>query len=464
MSNSYAVILSGGAGTRLWPLSRSLKPKQLIAINGDQTLIQQTAQRLLRRVPPQRLLVVTNDEHKFEVKGQLSELDPVLPEGVVAEPAARNTLPAITLAVLTIIERDPEARIGVFPSDHAIGNETAFLNAWEEAEKAAAEGYLALIGITPTVAATGYGYIEPAAPLPDHPRAREVSRFVEKPAIEVATEFVQRGYLWNGGICIFQGADFMDCVKRHQPEIYAAFQSGRPVTEVYKGLPDLSLDYGLLEKAERVAVVPAHLEWSDLGNWDSIYEHLEKNADQNLMHGDVIALDTHESLLWSSKGLIAAVGVENIAVIQTEDATLVCNRNRSEEIKALVSRLKKSHPQLTEVHNTVHRPWGTYTVLEEGPGYKIKDIAIKPRCRLSMQYHRHRSEHWVVVRGQARITNGSKVVTLNENQSAYIPQGQRHRLENPGDAPLNIIEVQCGEYVGEDDIVRIEDVYGRVSE
>jgi mannose-1-phosphate guanylyltransferase/mannose-6-phosphate isomerase len=462
MSNSYAVILSGGAGTRLWPLSRSLEPKQLIAINGDHTLIQQTAQRLLRRVPPERLLVVTNDEHKFEVKGQLSELDPVLPEGVIAEPAARNTLPAITLAVQAILKRDSDAIIGVFPSDHAIGNEAAFLNAWEEAEKAASEGYLTLIGITPTVAATGYGYIEPAAPLPGH-QTRLVSRFVEKPAIEAATEFVRRGYLWNGGMCIFRGADFMDCLKRYQPEIHAAFQSDKSVAEVYKELPNLSMDYGLLEKAEKVAVVSANIEWSDLGNWDSIYEHLEKNAEQNLVHGDVVALDTHESLLWSSKGLIATLGVENIAVIQTDDATLVCNRNRCEEIKTLVSRLQKSHPQLTEVHNTVHRPWGTYTVLEEGSGFKIKDISIKPRCRLSMQYHRHRSEHWVVVRGKARITNGTKVLTLNENESAYIPQGQRHRLENPGDDPLNIIEVQCGEYVGEDDIVRIDDVYGRTN-
>lgn len=463
MSNSYAVILSGGTGTRLWPLSRSLEPKQLLAINGDETLIQQTARRLLRRVAPERLLAVTNDEHKFEVKGQLSELDPILPEGVLAEPSARNTLPAITLAVQTIIKRDPDALIGVFPSDHAIGNEAAFLSAWQQAEQAAARGYLTLIGITPTTPATGYGYIEPTAKIAGFTecKVQMVGRFVEKPTIAVAADFVRRGYLWNGGMFIFRAIDFITVLQRFQPEIYAAFESGKSVADIYDVLPNLSLDYGLLEKAENVAVVSADMDWSDLGNWDSIYAHLKKNAEHNLIHGDVVALDTHESLLWSSKGLIATLGVENIAVIQTEDATLVCHRNRSEEIKALVSRLQKSHPQLTEVHSTVHRPWGAYTVLEEGPGFKIKDIAIKPRCRLSMQYHRHRSEHWVIVRGKAKITNGNKVLMLNENESAYIPQGQQHRLENPGDDPLNIIEVQCGEYVGEDDIVRIEDVYGR---
>lgn len=464
MSNSYAVVLSGGSGTRLWPLSRSLKPKQLLPLNGDETLLQQTARRLMGRVPPERLFVVTNEEHKFEVKGQLSEVAPALVAGVMTEPVGRNTLPAIALAVYSIARHDPDAVVGVFPSDHAIGNEAAFLDAWVSAEQAAKDGYLCLIGVQPTGPSTGYGYIESGQSLSrlDTAEIRKVLRFVEKPDAETAAEFVSKGYLWNGGMFIFRASTFMELLEQYQPAIHQAFFSTRSLDEFYQELPNISMDYGLSEKAANVAVVPADMAWSDLGNWDSIYSHHSKDPDQNLCRGDVVTADTQGSLLWSTQGLLATLGLKNIAVIQTPDATLVCDRARTEEIKELVAKLQTSHLQLTKIHSTVYRPWGTYTVLEEGSNFKIKRIVINPNGRLSMQLHHHRSEHWVVVSGTAKITNGEQEFLLQENQSAYIPQGQKHRLENPGEEPLHIIEVQCGDYVGEDDIVRFDDIYGRV--
>lgn len=462
MSNCYAVILCGGSGTRLWPLSRSLRPKQLLCLNGDKSLLQQTVQRLLQRVPADHLITVTHEDHKFEVKGQLAELDTNLLNGVLAEPVARNTLPAIAWATHEIHQRDPEAIISVFPSDHAIGNDAAFIAAWQAAETAAEEDYLALIGITPTEPATGYGYIQPGEKLGKE--TQKVERFVEKPDVETARQFVEQGYLWNGGMFVFRAAAFLQMLAKHQPQIYAVLNQINPenLIDLYHRMPNLSMDYGLAEKAERIAVAPADMDWSDLGNWDSIYQRRSKDEAGNLTQGDVLSIDTQNSLLWSSGGMLATLGVNNIAVIQTPDATLVCDRSRTEEIKQLVSSLQHSHAELIKTPITVHRPWGTYTVLEEGPNFKIKRIVVNPGAKLSMQLHHQRSEHWVVVSGRARITNGEREIYLEQNESTYIPQNHRHRLENPEEVPLQIIEVQCGEYVGEDDIVRLEDTYGRV--
>ena len=466
MSSRYAVILSGGSGTRLWPLSRSLRPKQLLALNGEQTLLQQTAARLLKRVAPANLLTVTHQDHKFEVKGQLAELSPELVSGVLAEPVARNTLPAIAWAAHEICKRDPAAIIGVFPSDHAIGNDEAFLSAWEAAESAARQGFLTLIGLKPTEPATGYGYIQPGDTMASSdvsPTVRHVAQFVEKPDYQRAKLFMESGYLWNGGMFVFRASDFMELLQQLQPQIFDAIvsiKSSDPV-QIYQTLPSLSMDYGIAEKADKVAVVPAEIDWSDLGSWDSIYQHQDKNTSGNITQGDVLSVDTSGSLLWSTHGLLATLGVSNVAIIQTADATLVCDRSRTEDIKQLVSEVQKTHPHLTETHLTVHRPWGTYTVLEEGENFKIKRIVVNPGARLSMQLHNHRSEHWVVVSGTARITNGEREIVLQENESTYIPKTHRHRLENAGEMPLQIIEVQCGDYVGEDDIIRFEDTYGR---
>ncbi|MFZ2406984.1 MAG: mannose-1-phosphate guanylyltransferase/mannose-6-phosphate isomerase [Methylobacter sp.] len=467
MSNSYAIILAGGSGSRLWPLSRTLRPKQLLSLNGEQSLLQQTACRLLKHVDAGCLLTVTHQDHKFEVKGQLAEIDAQLPAAVLAEPCARNTLPAITWAVWEIFKQDPEAMVGVFPSDHAIGDEQSFLSAWRSAELAAAEGYLVLLGITPSEPATGYGYIHPGESLGLMAATNpilNVSRFVEKPDMENAKLFVESGYLWNSGMFVFRAGDFMRMVECHQPEIHRAITSMSGIADVeasYDKLPNLSIDYGLAEKAEKVAVVPVAMDWNDLGSWESIYQHRDKDDAGNIVQGDVLSLDTQNSLLWSSNGLLATLGVRNIAVIQTADATLICDRSRTEDIKQLVAQVQQTHPHLTETHLTVHRPWGVYTVLEEGAHFKIKCIVVNPGAKLSMQMHKHRSEHWVVVSGTAKITNGTQEIQLEANQSTYIPKTHRHRLENPGTLPLQIIEVQCGEYVGEDDIIRFDDSYDR---
>ena len=471
----FAIILAGGSGTRLWPLSRTTMPKQLLALNGTETLLQQTASRLAAMVDPAHVVTVTHADHRFEVTGQLHAIDSRLAEGVLAEPLARNTLPAIAWAVARISREEPEALIGVFSSDHAVAEPAAFLGAWEAAESAAEAGYIALFGMRPTEPATGFGYIEAGAPLqlPVPPggvsghQVRRVVRFVEKPDLERAREFLERGnYYWNGGMFVFRADRFIDALERHQPGLFAALPglaaSDRLASaELYRGLPDTSIDYGVLERADNVAVVPVEMGWSDLGGWDALYQQRAKDGDGNVIQGDVVAVNSRDNLLWSEYGTLATLGLENMAVVQTRDATLVCHRDHAADLKQLVSRIRQDHQNLTETHLTVARPWGSYTTLEEGSRYKIKRIVVNPGAKLSLQMHYHRSEHWVVIAGTAKIVNGDQEIFLEENESTYIPKTHRHRLENPGKIPLQIIEIQSGAYLEEDDIVRFGDVYGR---
>ena len=470
MSNRYAVILCGGSGSRLWPLSRTAYPKQLLKIGSDNTLLQETALRLSQHVGAENIVAVTHVDQKFEVKGQLADLFPKSALTVLAEPCGRNTLPAIAWSVREISQQDPDAIIGVFPSDHAIENIEAFHQAWETAEIAAEQGFFTLLGIQPNYPATGYGYIKPAGLLAELSRqfpVHAVDAFVEKPDSQHAAQFVNDGYFWNSGMFVFKASTFMSLLEKHQPEIAALLDQmngDSDISNIYQQFPNLSIDYGLAEKAEKVAVVPVDMQWSDLGSWDAIFDKLPKDAANNVIHGDVISLDTRDSIIWSKDSLITTLGVQNLAIIQTADALLICDRSRTEDIKPLVELVKKKHPELTTLHPTVQRPWGSYTVMEEGTNFKIKKICVNVGAKLSMQMHNHRSEHWVVVTGTARVTNGEKVSLLTENQSTYIPKQHRHRLENGGDVPLEIIEVQCGDYVGEDDIIRFEDTYGRTTQ
>lgn len=467
MVHRYAIILCGGAGTRLWPLSRSLKPKQLLPLNGEATLLQQTAIRVCKKTTPANLFTVTHENHRFEVKGQLAELYPDALTNVIAEPVAKNTLPAIAIAVKRIHAQDPSAIIGVFASDHAIDNEAAFIQAWDSAEVAAEAGFLTLLGILPTEPSTGYGYIKPKQHLALDKTSLpvfEVEAFVEKPDRYVAEGYVQQGYLWNSGMFVFRADTFMQMLARYQPEISAQILAltDDNIHANYHDLPSISMDYGLAEKANKVAVVPVDMAWSDLGSWESIYQRHEKNDDSNVVRGNVVVSDTKNSLLWAEAGVISTLGVDNLVVVQTADVTMICDRSRTEDVKIIVNQVLARYPSMAETHLTVQRPWGSYTVLEEGEQFKIKSILVKPQAKLSLQMHHHRSEHWVVVSGVATVTNGSQVLEVQTNQSTYIPAGHKHRLENRTNDDVVLIEVQTGSRVDESDIVRFEDVYGRI--
>ena len=463
----YAVVLAGGSGTRLWPLSRVTFPKQLLALNGPETLIQQTVLRIQGRTNLDRVVTVTHVDHRFEVMAQLSSINRALSANILCEPVGRNTLPAISWSVARIARDVPNALVGVFSSDHVVTDEQAFLGALAIAEDAAEQGYVALLGMRPTEPATSYGYIHVGDELPGIVGACHVNRFVEKPDLKKAKSFLtDGGYLWNCGIFVFRADVFLDLLRVQQPETYTAVSrladcGGDAPVDVYSKLPNISIDYGILERASKVAVVPVSMGWSDLGSWDAIYKQRRKDNDGNMIQGDVVSVGSSDNLLWSEHGTLAALGLKGVAVIQTRDATLVCPRDRTSDLKDLVATMRESHRTLTEMHLTVMRPWGSYTVLEDGDRYKIKRIVVNPGQKLSMQMHHHRSEHWVVIAGTARIVNGDQEVYLEENQSTYIPKTHRHRLENPGKIPLQIIEIQSGPYLEEDDIVRFDDIYGR---
>ena len=457
------VILAGGSGTRLWPLSREEYPKQFLKLNDEKSLLRQTAERLLSFLSPEDLIVVTRKEYKFHVKAHLSGL-----EGyhLLCEPEGRNTAPAIAFGLAFAKEKLrilPDEAFLICPSDHVIRPTEAFLKAVEKASQVAREGFLVTFGVKPTRPETGYGYLKRGRPLREG--AFYVERFTEKPDLETAQEYLKEGsYFWNAGIFLFTLRGFEEELSTHAPEIFSLYKAGfLALEEKFFQLPDISIDYALMEKSRKVATVPLEAQWSDIGSWDALFDLLEKDEAGNAKKGRIVSLDTRNSLLWGDRRLTATIGLKDHLVVETQDAILIVKRGETQKVSRLVKKLKASGYREATEHVTTYRPWGYYTILEEGPRYKIKRIVVNPGARLSLQMHHHRSEHWVVVRGTAKVQIGEEEKFLHENESIFVPKSTKHRLENPGKIPLEIIEVQNGEYLGEDDIVRFDDIYGRES-
>ena len=468
------VILSGGAGTRLWPLSRELYPKQLLPLTGVRSMLQQTVLRLegLAAAPP---VIVCNEAHRFLVAEQLRQLR-VVPRATILEPFGRNTAPAIALAAhaaLKGIAADANAVdpvLLVLPADHVIRDVSAFHRAVRLALTAAEEGQLATFGVVASAPEIGYGYIQRGAASGS---AFRIARFVEKPDAERAREFVKSGdYYWNSGMFMFRARRYLQELGRLQPEMariceaaYRAAKSDLDFTRIdaasFEACPADSIDYAVMEKTADAVVVPLDAGWSDVGSWSALAAASDADGHGNVVHGDVLSEDTHGSYLYAESRLVAAVGLTDHVVVETKDAVLVAPKERVQEVKKLVQQLKERGRYEHSLHREVFRPWGSYDSIENGSRFQVKRLKVKPGAALSLQMHHHRAEHWVVVAGTARITRGDEVFLLEENQSTYIPIGVRHRIENPGMIPLEIIEVQSGSYLGEDDIVRFEDVYGR---
>ncbi len=458
------VVLSGGSGTRLWPLSRELYPKQLQRLHSERTLLQATVERA-GGAP----VVVCNHEHRFIVAEQLREIG-VEPRAIVIEPAGRNTAPAVAVAALSVAD-DPDAVLLVMPSDHVVQDAEAFRRAVAAGLPAAREGRLVTFGIVPTEPNTGYGYINRGAEL--LPGVHAVERFVEKPDLATATRYVESGdFLWNSGIFLFPVATLLAELERHRPDILAGCREAlargqrdlvfcRLDPESFAAIAGQSIDHAVMERTSAAAVVPVEMGWSDIGSWSALWQQSRPDADGNVLHGDVLALNTANSLVRSERHLVTTVGVKDLVVVATADAVLVADKAHDQDVKLVVDRLKATGRTEATEPPRGYRPWGWFQTLDQGDRFRVKHIQVNPGGRLSLQKHWHRSEHWVVVTGTALVTCGEETFVLRENESTFIPAGTAHRLHNPGRVPLRMIEVQSGEYVGEDDIVRLDDQYGR---
>ena len=473
MSRIVPVILSGGSGTRLWPLSREHYPKQLLALAGELTMLQDTAMRLDGAAEQAPALIVCNEEHRFLVAEQLRQIDR-MPQDILLEPFGRNTAPALTLAALAVTAREPEAVMLVMPADHVVRDQAVFHAAVQKGKVEALAGRLVTFGIVPTQPETGYGYIR-KGPMLASAGAYQVGSFVEKPDAATAHAYLESGeYLWNSGIFMMTAARWLEEIRHFRPDIadacVTAWQGGkrdmdffRIDKEAFGRCPSESIDYAVMEKTDNAVVIPLDAGWSDIGAWSSLWEVSQRDADGNVQQGDVMALHTHNTLLIAQHRFVAAVGLEDVIVVETADAVLVAHKGQAQDGKGIVSRLKDAKSSEHISHRKVYSPWGCYEGVDAGKRFQVKRITVNPGAALSLQMHHHRAEHWIVVTGTARVTRGDEVFLLTENQSTYIPLGTKHRLENPGAMPLEMIEVQSGGYLGEDDIVRFEDKYNRDS-
>lgn len=465
------VILSGGSGSRLWPRSRQMYPKQFLSLVSEATLVQETLLRL-EGLPTTEPVVVCNQDHRFVVAEQLHQIG-VQPQAILLEPHGRNTAPAVALAALKSLSFSEDPLLLVLPADHVIPDIPAFHEAVRQAGQAAQSGALVTFGVVPTRAETGYGYIQRGDPLAEVEGAFAVEQFVEKPSLERAERFVDGGeYFWNSGMFLFKASAYLSALAAFAPDMLRQCRSAleaaredRDFTwvdgDAFGACPSDSIDYAVMEKSDHAVMVPLDAGWSDVGSWESLWEVLPKDDDGNTTRGEVLSIDSRNCLISSERSLVTVVGVEDLVVVESDDAILVTHREQSQQVKKVVEELDRRGCTRQRHHRKVFRPWGHYDSLDSGDRFQVKRICVKPGERLSLQKHHHRAEHWVVVRGTALVTCGEKEVLLTENQSTFIPLGVVHRLENPGKVELEIIEVQSGAYLGEDDIVRYDDSYGR---